>query len=131
MKENARQMNSVTQVVEKKACCGCGACSVICPQSCIEHVYGERYNYPKVDAEQCIECGKCLEVCPSAFLLEGTDPGFRDEPAKASYDSRLIHSVDDGIRLDSSSGGFITGLILNLMEEIMNWEMNFIIMVQK
>ena len=108
---------SIDAVVKEKICCGCGACTVICPASCIELVYGERYNYPRVDAERCIECGKCLEVCPSAFLLEGTDPGFLDEPAKASYDCRLIYSVDDRIRLDASSGGFITGLILHLMDK--------------
>jgi coenzyme F420 hydrogenase subunit beta len=45
------------------------------------------------------------------------DPGFCDEPARASYDCYLIHSKDDGIRLDSSSGGFITGLILHLMDK--------------
>jgi coenzyme F420 hydrogenase subunit beta len=108
---------SIDAVVKKKICCGCGACTVICPASCIELVYGERYNYPKVDAEQCIGCGKCLEVCPSSFLLAGADPGFCDEPAKASYDCYLIHSKDDGIRLDSSSGGFVTGMILHLMDK--------------
>jgi len=116
MKENTTG-KSVAEVVAKKACCGCGACSVVCPASCIEHVYGERYNFPKVDAEQCTGCGRCLEVCPSAFLLKGTNPGFHDEPAKASYDCHLIYSVDDEIRLDSSSGGFITGLILHMMDK--------------
>jgi coenzyme F420 hydrogenase subunit beta len=54
-------------------------------------------------------------VCPSAFLLKGTDPGFSDDVKKASYDCYLIHSKDDGTRLDASSGGFITGLIIHLM----------------
>jgi len=90
---------------------------VICPASCIEFVYGIRYNYPKVDTERCIHCGRCLEVCPSAFLLRGTDPGFSDDVKKVSYDCYLIHSKDDGIRLDASSGGFITGLILHLMDK--------------
>jgi coenzyme F420 hydrogenase subunit beta len=111
------ESNSVDTVVKKKICCGCGACSVICPASCIEFVYGERYNFPKIDAEKCLECGKCLEVCPSAFLLKGTEPEFSDEPAKESYDCYLIHSKDDGIRLDSASGGFITGMIIHLMNK--------------
>lgn len=117
MKDKATTRKSVAEVLDKKACSGCGACSVICPKSCIEHVYGQRYNYPKVDAEQCIQCGKCLEVCPGAFLLEGTDPGFVDEPAKASYDCYLIHTTDDEVRLDASSGGFITGMILHMMNK--------------
>jgi len=117
IKRPGNESNSVDTIVKKKVCCGCGACSVICPASCIEFVYGERYNFPRIDAEQCLECGKCLEVCPSAFLLKGTYPGFRDEPAKESYDCYLIHSKDDGIRLDASSGGFITGMIIHLMDK--------------
>jgi coenzyme F420 hydrogenase subunit beta len=108
---------SIEVILDKKICCGCGACTVICPASCIEFVYGERYNFPRIDTERCVQCGKCLEVCPSAFLPRGTDPGFSDEPAKAAYDCYLIHSKDDGIRLDSSSGGFITGMILHLMDK--------------
>ena len=117
MKESTTKKKSIGGIFENKACCGCGACSVVCPKSCIDLVYGERYNYPRVDVQECIECGKCLEVCPGAFLLKGVDPGFCDEPARASYDCYLIHSKDDGIRLDSSSGGFITGLILHLMDK--------------
>ncbi|MGB8225634.1 MAG: Coenzyme F420 hydrogenase/dehydrogenase, beta subunit C-terminal domain [Sedimentisphaerales bacterium] len=112
-----KNSKSVQTVIEHKICCGCGACSVICPKSCIEFIYGERYNFPRIDAERCIHCGKCLKVCPSEFLLEGTDPGFFDEPAKAAYNCYLIHSKDDEIRLDASSGGFITGTILHLMEK--------------
>jgi len=112
-----KMRETINAVVDRKICCGCGACSVICPSDCIEFIYGERYNYPKIDAERCVHCGKCLEVCPSAFLLNGTDPGFCDEPAKTSYNCYLIHSRDDDIRLDASSGGFITGMILHLMDK--------------
>lgn len=116
-KTNPRKTSvSVQAVVDRKICCGCGACSVICPTSCIEFIYGKRFNYPKIDAERCVQCGKCLEVCPSAYILKGTDPGFEDRPLEAGYDCYLIHSKDDGIRLDSSSGGFITGTILHLMK---------------
>lgn len=116
--EDGRRKTSLTvqAVVDKKICCGCGACPVICPVSCIEFIYGKRYNFPRIDATRCVHCGKCLEVCPSAFLLKGTYPGFNDEPAKESYDCYLIHSKDDGIRLDASSGGFITGMIIHLMD---------------
>jgi coenzyme F420 hydrogenase subunit beta len=108
---------SIDSIVRKKICCGCGACTVICPKSCIEFIYGQRYNYPKIDTNICTNCGRCLEVCPSTFLLKGTDPGFFDEPAKQSYKCYLIHSKDDGVRLDASSGGFITGAILHLMDK--------------
>jgi coenzyme F420 hydrogenase subunit beta len=111
------EYKSIASVVDKKICCGCGGCTVICPKSCIDFVYGQRYNYPHIDTEKCIQCGKCLKVCPSAFLLKGTNPGFCDEPAKESYDCWLIHSRDDSVRLDASSGGFITGTILHLINK--------------
>lgn len=106
---------SIEVIVNKKICVGCGACTVICPKKCIGFVFGQRYNYPEIDTEKCINCGKCLEVCPSAFFLKGNDPGFIDEPAKDGYDCYVLYSKDDGIRLDASSGGFITGTILHLM----------------
>ncbi|MCK5149252.1 Coenzyme F420 hydrogenase/dehydrogenase, beta subunit C-terminal domain [bacterium] len=109
--------NSVVNITEKKICCGCGACSVICPVSCIDFTYGKRFNYPKVDSEKCIDCGKCLKVCPSEFLLHGTDPEFSKQTEIEDLKSYLLYSPDDDIRLDSSSGGFITGLILHLMEK--------------
>jgi len=112
-----KDSQTIQAVVDHKACCGCGSCLVICPASCIEFIYGRRFNYPKVDVTRCTGCGRCLKVCPSAFLLKGTDPGFSDESAKASYDCYLIHSKDDEIRLDASSGGFITGTILHLMDK--------------
>lgn len=106
----------VQNVVNCRACCGCGACSVVCPVHCIDFVYGNRFNYPKVDDTQCIECGKCLQVCPSVFLLNGIDPGFTDDVTKADYDCHLLHYKEDDVRMNSSSGGFITGIILHLME---------------
>lgn len=112
-----RKAKSIDVVVRNKVCCGCGACTVICPISCIVFVYGQRYNFPKIDLNKCLDCGKCLKVCPSAFLLKGTDPGFIDEPTKKSYECFLIHAKNDQIRLDAASGGFITGIILHLMDK--------------
>lgn len=117
-KNNSHKTSATVQaVVDRKICCGCGTCLVICPTSCIKFVYGKRYNYPKIDTERCVQCGKCLGVCPSAFLLHGTEPGFVDRPLEADYNSYLIHSKDDRVRLDSSSGGFITDMILHMMRK--------------
>lgn len=109
--------DTIASILHNKICCGCGACQVICPQSCIDFVYGQRFNYPKVNLEKCVQCGKCLKVCPSAFILRGIDPGFKDDLEKTPYDCYLMHSTDDEVRLDASSGGFITGMILHLMNK--------------
>jgi coenzyme F420 hydrogenase subunit beta len=111
------KVKSIAVVVKNKICSACGACTVICPASCIDFIYGQRYNFPKVDSNKCSKCGKCLQVCPSSFLLNGIDPGFIDEPLKRPYDCFLIHTKDDQLRLNAASGGFITGIILHMMDK--------------
>jgi coenzyme F420 hydrogenase subunit beta len=112
-----RKQDSVLTIVDHKICCGCGACYVVCPENCIEFVYGSRYNYPRINLDDCRGCGKCLKVCPSAFLLKGTDPGYPSLTGQKDLNCYLAHSPDDDVRLDASSGGFITGLILHLMKK--------------
>ena len=46
-------------------CCGCGACSDICPKNAIKMADGiGGYRYPQIDCSLCISCGTCLKVCP-------------------------------------------------------------------
>lgn len=48
----------------KSDCCGCGACSLVCPVHAIEMVEDEeRFLYPKIDALKCVGCKQCLDVC--------------------------------------------------------------------
>lgn len=49
----------------KDACCGCTACSNICPMQCIiMQADSEGFRYPIVNENLCINCGVCLKVCP-------------------------------------------------------------------
>ncbi len=51
--------------IEKKDCCGCGACSNACPKAAISMQDDEwGFLYPLIDKDKCIDCGKCLKVCP-------------------------------------------------------------------
>lgn len=48
----------------KEECCGCTACSAICPKEAISMVEDdEGFEYPQVDAERCVRCYLCLKVC--------------------------------------------------------------------
>lgn len=48
------------QISDKTKCCGCRACSEICPKQCINMERdSEGFLYPVVDKEICIDCGMC------------------------------------------------------------------------
>lgn len=56
-------MNNIKQVVDSKACVGCGCCVAICPTNCIVLKETEGFYYPKIKEEECIQCGKCEDAC--------------------------------------------------------------------
>ena len=48
----------------KSQCCGCTACSNICPTKAIKMVADqEGFLYPIIDTSKCIDCGYCRNVC--------------------------------------------------------------------
>lgn len=52
-------------IVDKKKCCGCGTCSIICPQKAITMIQDdEGFYYPKIDKKKCIDCKICEKKCP-------------------------------------------------------------------
>lgn len=112
-------IRSISAITSRNICCGCGSCVVACNYSAINFKYGERFNYPEIDDNNCASCGKCIKVCPSKFLLQGTDPGFQYHVAPNNANAYLIHSSDICIRGEGSSGGFITGLFVYLLENKM------------
>ncbi|MFR9503528.1 MAG: Coenzyme F420 hydrogenase/dehydrogenase, beta subunit C-terminal domain [Rikenellaceae bacterium] len=96
------------EIVNKRECCGCGACEQICPKRCISLIDdSEGFAYPHVDSKLCIECGLCTQVCP--MLNQGDE----SKPIKV-YASK---SCDDSIREQSSSGGLFTLIATKTLNE--------------
>lgn len=53
------------EIIEKKDCCGCGACAQKCPKHCISMTMdNEGFFSPSVNKSLCVECGLCEKVCP-------------------------------------------------------------------
>lgn len=81
--------------LEKKLCCGCGACRDICPVDAIRmRADGEGFLYPEIEESACVRCGRCEAVCPigrGEAALDGLYFGAR--------------AREGGVRRDSSSGG--------------------------
>lgn len=106
---------NISLIVKKRICCGCGGCTVICPQACIEMTSGRHFNYPQVQVDRCAKCGKCIEVCPSTHLLENLDEKLHVSHLDESYDYWIAHANDDAIRKEGASGGFISAFLIYLL----------------
>lgn len=88
----------LTSVSQLSFCCGCGACSAICPVNAISISYNDDGFYEKsVDETKCIHCRKCLSVCP----VHDVDAGeLKDAISLSAYQSPAIKLK----RTRSSSG---------------------------
>ena len=86
-------------IVDKKDCCGCGACAQRCPRKCISmQTDKEGFVYPVVDTTKCSDCGLCNKVCPVINQQAEQHP-------IATY--AAINS-NNMVREQSSSGGIFT-----------------------
>ena len=106
---------NISLIVKKRICCGCGGCTVICPQACIEMISGRHFNYPQVQADGCIKCGKCIDVCPSTHLLKNLNEKLHVSCLNDFHDYWIAHANDDAIRTEGASGGFISAFLIYLL----------------
>lgn len=93
---------------DKNRCCGCGACAVACPQTCIRLVPDEEgFDYPVIDDANCTDCGRCLHVC-----------GIQNEPCLHEVQQTYAAwHADSGVRAASTSGGAFSALADVTFEE--------------
>lgn len=100
------------KVLNEHNCCGCGACSVVCPKKCIEMRPGSLgHLFPFVNEKECIKCNLCNSVCP--MEINGILPSTTGENhvAFASF------SKDSNIRYRGSSGGVFEVLARRLLQD--------------
>lgn len=90
--------------LEKNRCTGCSACYCACPSDAITmKVDEEGFWHPEIDEELCNECDICSDVCPVINKLEkGSNFSLPQVFA--------VWSLDENVRLTSTSGGFFTEL---------------------
>ena len=64
------------RLVDRKDCCGCGACAAACPHDAISMLPdGMGFRYPVVDFDACVDCHFCEEICAfAASSLRGREP---------------------------------------------------------
>lgn len=97
-------------ILHKKDCCGCNACAIICPQSCITLISDqEGFLYPNIKQEKCIHCELCDKVCPLINKTVYVDRCHSPHVFAA-------WNIDKSVRLDSTSGGVFSALAEKMFE---------------
>lgn len=98
----------IISIQNKKNCCGCSACSSICPKQCITMTEDdEGFLYPMINEESCINCGLCEKVCNELH------PYDKRKPLRVL----AVINKNEEIRLRSSSGGVFYILAEKIIRE--------------
>jgi len=117
IKHKSNKMENVTKTREMDLCVSCEICSAICHKDAIEMENKFGQFLPKVDDEKCAKCGLCLELCPGIaplkIIYSKTSEATFDGNSLGSY---TAYSKDPEIRKNSTSGGLVTNLIIELIK---------------
>ena len=90
------------EIKNKSDCCGCGACSQVCPRQCIKMESDrEGFLYPILDKEACISCSLCEKSCPILNIQRS------EVLSRKCY---IAYDMNEKVRLESSSGGVFSAL---------------------
>ena len=78
-------------------CTGCGACAAVCPKSAIGmETDGDGFLRARISHDACVGCGTCERACPTL------NPDYSN---RIPDECHATMAGDDGIRMDSYSGG--------------------------
>jgi coenzyme F420 hydrogenase subunit beta len=111
-------LDKLMAIKAEGGCHRCGTCVGVCPSAALGI---DSDCYPQIkDRSACIGCGKCLKVCPSsdfdcnAFTQKKHEYDFN--LTHGFFDSAILaHATNKVIRETGSSGGFVTQILLSLL----------------
>lgn len=115
---------TIAEIVDSGLCVGCGTCASICTTSAIKlHPDIHKGLYlPSIDRRKCTLCGICTDICPGGNVdfdsLNSLYFGRRptDRFLGNYINCYLANAADEQIRYNSSSGGFITTILIFALE---------------
>jgi len=115
--------NSIEIIRESDYCISCGACTHICPFENIKMDYDKKrgkYDATVLDKTICNKCSgekNCLAVCPS-YSVQYDKLTRATENSHLGRIERIVngYSMDEKLRFESSSGGFIRECCKTLLD---------------
>lgn len=96
--------------IDKKNCCGCGACVNSCSNKAITMKADEYgFLYPSIDQDKCIECGACVKACNYQ----------KDHELKRSFEQKAYAAMakDDGTLVNAASGGVFFEIAKDIIQK--------------
>lgn len=99
------------KLADKSQCTGCTACASICPRQCIQMKKDDAgFEFPEViEQSACIACGACERICP-VLANKKTEESHSSTFAYAAF------SINDSLRMESSSGGVFSELAVVILQ---------------
>ena len=99
------------KLADKSQCTGCTACASICPRQCIQMKKDDAgFEYPElIEQSACVACGACERICP-VLANKKTEESHSSTFAYAAF------SINDSLRMESSSGGVFSELAVVILQ---------------
>ena len=99
-------MGKIVLFNEKKQCCGCGACMIVCKKDAISMKPDEfGCIYPQIDETLCIGCKKCVSICK-----------YGKSEKKSLRETYVAISTNTDIQ-KSASGGLFAALAKKVLKQ--------------
>lgn len=117
-----RALRALAQIIDNGLCHRCGSCVGICPTGTLSL---DNQSYPTVkNLSACTDCNLCVKVCPGdefdfhkhhqeKFGVQGEITSTHGHFEKAL----VAYSNDTWLREHSTSGGLVTAILLEMLEQ--------------
>jgi len=112
--------NNVEITRDLGLCVSCEICRAVCPQNAIEMEYKFGQFLPKINNQKCSNCGLCKKICPGININSSYIKNSKiaeDILSGKNLKSFTVFSKDRKIRKNSTSGGVVTSLIIELIKK--------------
>ncbi|RCV64842.1 coenzyme F420 hydrogenase subunit beta, partial [Methanophagales archaeon] len=107
-------------LITERLCTMCGTCVGVCPTDALDV---NLRGYPVRDIDRCMNCNLCMEVCPGigidmpAFTEKIFGDVYKIENKLGIFkDAYAVSSTNSDLKLNGTSGGFITDFLVQLLE---------------